>query len=245
MKGLIYIAKRVYTLYFLFIFSIVFLLLYIPFQLISLKKKWAHHVSLLNKIWSVITFNLTFLPLNIKYVKKLNVNGRYIFCPNHFSYFDIPSLARTPSRVQFVGMSELEKLPLFGNMFRKLHISIDRKSTKSGVQAYKKSIKALKEGRSLILFPEGGIKTKQAPELAEFKDGAFNLSCATGVPIVPVTLKNNWLFFPDDGQLLMNWQKLEVVYHAPIYPEGLTIDELKTQVFEVIKKELSKATTPY
>lgn len=232
------LLQRIYTLYFALVFTLTFLLLCVPFFIISQVKSWYKYVSVLNRVWSYLVFPLTFLPVEIIFEEKLDSKKNYIFCPNHFSYFDIPSLARTPTDVQFVGMSELEKIPVFGYLFRKLHISVDRKNVKSGVDAFKKSMQALKAGRSLILFPEGGIKTKQAPKLADFKNGPFRLSVETGVPIVPVTLVSNWRFLPDDGRYLMRWRKIKVVYHQPISPKGLTSQVLKEKVYGVIKEEL-------
>lgn len=231
--------QRVYTVYFAIIFVSTFLLLSIPFFIISQVNTWNKYVSVLNTLWSYLVFPLTFLPFKTRYEVPLDTTKNYIFCPNHFSYFDIPSLARTPTYVQFVGMSELEKIPLFGYFFRKLHISVNRKEVKSGVRVYKKSVSALKSGRSLIFFPEGGIKTRQAPTLADFKIGAFKLAVETGVAIVPVTLTYNWLFFPDDGRFLMRWRKIEVVYHAPISSKGIAAEELKEKVYGAIKEELS------
>ncbi len=241
-KNMVRLIQLIYTGYFALIFVITFLLLYIPFFLIAQVKAWHKYVSVLNKLWSYFVFPLTFLPFKIYYERPLDTTTNYIFCPNHFSYFDIPSLARTPTYVQFVGMSELEKIPLFGYLFRKLHLPVDRKSVQSRIRTFKKSMLALKEGRSLIFFPEGGIKTNHPPALADFKIGAFKLAVATGVEVVPVTLRYNWLFLPDDGKFLMRRTKIEVVYHSPISPLGWTAEALREKVFNVINEELNKST---
>ncbi len=236
------LLQRMYTGYFALIFVIAFLLLSPFFFLIAQIKACNKYVSTLNKLWSYIVFPLTFLPFKAYYEQSLDTTNNYIFCPNHFSYFDIPSLARTPTYVQFVGMSELEKIPLFGYLFRKLHLPVDRKNVQSRIRAYKNSVLALKEGRSLILFPEGGIKTDQAPTLSGFKIGAFKLAVETGVEVVPITIKYNWLFLPDDGEFLMRWRKIEVVYHSPISPFCCTAEALREKVFNVINEELKNST---
>lgn len=239
---MIKLFQRVYTFYFALVFLVTFLLMSFPFFIISQVKAWNKYVSMLNNWWSYMVFPLTFLPFKTYYKQPLDRTKNYIFCPNHFSYFDIPSLARTPTYVQFVGMNELSKIPLFGYLFRKLHLPVDRKSVQSSIRVYKKSLQAIKEGRSLILFPEGGIKTKHPPSLVDFKIGAFKLAVETGVGIVPVTLKYNWLFFPDDGNFLMRWRKIEVVYHEVVFPEKMKAEELREKVYQVIKEELNNST---
>ena len=99
---------------------------------------------------------------------------------------------------------------------------------------------ALDEGKSLVIYPEGGIISTNPPELAPFKDGAFMAAIAKQIPIVPVTIPHNWIILPD-GPLLLRAGKIKVIFHEPISTEGYRtndMDRLRSAVREVIEREL-------
>ncbi len=128
-------------------------------------------------------------------------------------------------------------------MFKNLHITVNRKSAKDRARALQKSKDFLGAGRSLIFFPEGGIKQKHQPGLATFKDGAFRLSMELNVPVVPVTLPFNWKILPDTTMLQPGFGSILAVIHKPIYPADFAegnVDGLKQEVFRIIEAELKK-----
>ena len=137
----------------------------------------------------------------------------------------------------------MEKIPLFGFMYKRMHITVDRQNLKSRYKALNEAAEMLDEGRSLAIFPEGGILTKEPPKLVPFKDGAFRLAIEKQVPIVPVTLPFNWIILPDDGKLMINKRdgKVKAIFHEPIETKGMVIKDiklLKERTFGIIEKEL-------
>jgi len=130
---------------------------------------------------------------------------------------------------------------LFGYMFRKLHIPVDRDSKVAAAKAFLQMKKALLEGRSLIIFPEGGIFSENPPQMVDFKDGAFKLAIETNTPIVPISLKWAWKVLPDNGKINLSWHKMESIIHQPIDTQNLSIadlPQLKQQTFETIQKNV-------
>ena len=104
-------------------------------------------------------------------------------------------------------------------------------------------MKALEEGKSLVIYPEGGIITQRPPRMVHFKDGAFRAAIEKQVAVVPVTISNNWIILPDQKQLRLHWGRVEVIFHEPIETKGLTLDnvqQLKHQVFNIIDAELNR-----
>ena len=92
-----------------------------------------------------------------------------------------------------------------------------------------------------MIFPEGGIVSKNMPQMARFKDGAFRLAIEKQIPIVPITIPYNWIWLPDDGKLLLHRHENLIIFHDPIKTKDFTIENiglLKTKVFEVISNEL-------
>jgi len=184
-------------------------------------------------------------PLQVEWRMKLNRGQRYVFTPNHSSYLDIPVVLHAiPGFINFVGKSDLCKVPLWGKVYEQLYISVDRKSATSSARSYIKSVKTLEEGRSLVIFPEGTIPKTAGKELMAFKDGPFRIAIEKQLPVVPVTMPYNQHFLPDlDGKLKVRWHPLKIVVHEPIETKGLTLEDLpqlKEQVSRIIQTELEK-----
>jgi 1-acyl-sn-glycerol-3-phosphate acyltransferase len=232
----------IHTGYGLLVFSILFILMLPLLMIPILFPSRFRLVGIINRLWAKLLFILCFLPFKVEVRKKLDPARNYVFCPNHFSYLDIPTMGLNPHNAIFVGKNEMESIPLFGFMYRKLHITVDRSKLKSRFNTILRSLDALHEGKSLVIYPEGGIITKHPPELAPFKDGAFRAAIEKQVPIVPVTIPNNWVLLPDD-QFILNWGVIHVVFHEPIETKGYTpnqVDLLKGIVRNVIETELAK-----
>jgi 1-acyl-sn-glycerol-3-phosphate acyltransferase len=195
----------------------------------------------LHRVWAWLYYALSFIPIRKVYSKKIDFKKQYIFSSNHFSLLDIPAIGVNKIRPIFVGKSSLGKIPLFGYMYRNIHITLDRQNLKSRYNALGKCADELEKGGNLVIFPEGGIVSKKMPQMARFKDGAFRLAIEKNIPIVPITIPYNWILLPDDGKLLLHRHENLIIFHDPIETKDLTIDDidlLKTRVFEVISNEL-------
>ncbi|HRG79745.1 MAG TPA: lysophospholipid acyltransferase family protein [Cyclobacteriaceae bacterium] len=235
------ILRTLHLYYGFIMFTVLFLIFFPLFLIPILFPKQFHLVGVLNRWWAYLLFPIVFLPYKVECRSKLNSKKQYIFCPNHSSYLDIAALGLNPINAIFVGKNDMEKIPLFGFMYRKLHITVDRSKLKSRVNTLKESMRAIDEGKSLVIFPEGGIITKHPPRMTPFKDGAFRTAIEKQIPVVPVTIPNNWIILPDKDPLYLQRDTIHVIFHKPIETKGYTldrIDELKKIVFEVIDHEL-------
>lgn len=234
--------KRVYATYAFAVFAVSFLLVFpflcIPiafpsrFRLVGTFSRWCARLSFIG--W--------FIPVRMKFHARLDPNARYIFCSNHFSYLDIPAMALNPHDTIFVGKQSMESIPLFGFMYRKLHITVDRSRLASKYSTYVRSTEALQAGKSLVIFPEGGIVSKNFPEMARFKSGPFRLAVEQQVPIVPVTLPTNWIVLKENP-LRLTWKPVEMIFHEPIMPEGSgpeEVSKLQEKVYQTIQQELDQ-----
>lgn len=233
-------GKKLYGLWCLCCFIGVFLLVYPFFLLIIPFPAWHRFTWHINKTWAVLVYALVMMPVKMRRESPIPA-GPCIFCANHNSYLDIPIIGRTaPHHVVFMGKSSLNRVPLFGFMFRNLHIPVNRESRKASYQSYEQAKAVLERGHSLLIFPEGGIKTQHPPRLASFKEGAFRLAIEKQVPIVPVSIVDNWqILF--DNRTGMSWHPNRIVYHTPIPTAGLTMDDLdglKAKVHQVITAEM-------
>jgi len=102
----------------------------------------------------------------------------------------------------------------------------------------------LKNGWSIIIFPEGGIKEKYVPQLQPFKDGAFRLAALHQIPLVPISFLNNYQLFADPStqNAIAQPGKAAVIVHECIPIENNeegTIQTQKQKAFDVINQGLS------
>ena len=147
---------------------------------------------------------------------------------------------------KFVGKSSLARIPIFGYMYRTLHITVNRSSYRSRAKSLVKAREAVGNGFNLGFFPEGGIRLDSFPNMVDFKDGAFKLAIENNLPILPVTLPDNYWIIQDDDLLNVRRRTCRIIYHAPIWPAGNTdedVKKLRQEVFRVIQTELIQSTT--
>lgn len=137
-----------------------------------------------------------------------------------------------------MGKEELLKNYVTGIYFRSVDIPVNRESKISAFRAFKKAEESLKEGKTVVIFPEGMISNDYPPVLQVFKNGPFRLAIEQGVSILPVTIGNNWNLMWDDGMKYGSSPGIcDICVHAPIETLGMTsddADELKSRVHQII-----------
>ena len=238
--------RNFFNIYFAFITLIILFLVFFPFYvLFSFNKKLHKFAYKLNHYYSILFFKINRILLDIQFEEKLEKNTRYIFCPNHMSILDIPTVPLIDKNIAYVGKSEVQKIPLFGYVFKTFHIPVDRQNFRSRYNTISRSKEELDKGKNLAIFPEGGIITTSPPKMARFKDGPFRIAIEKQVSIVPVTIPFNWIILPDHKKLRLNKRnhKLRIIVHQPISTNGMTLDDLdnlKKTTFDLIDLELKK-----
>lgn len=124
----------------------------------------------------------------------------YIICANHTSNLDITAMMLAcPTDFSFMGKSELMDNPVTGLFFKSIDIPVNRASKISSFKAFTKALEVLKNKKSVVIFPEGGIDDHFPPQLGDFKMGAFKLAMDAGVPVLPVVIHDAWRLYWDDG----------------------------------------------
>ncbi|EMR00664.1 lysophospholipid acyltransferase family protein [Cesiribacter andamanensis] len=237
------VLHRIYSTYSLFMFGLGFLLLFPFFLLLIFVRPLRPFLHWLHWLWAAFFLGFSGVPWRIRYLYRPRRGQQYVICANHFSILDIVSMGLLPLHFMFVGKESLSKIPLFGYMFRKLHITVNRNSLKDRYKALKKSMQAIDEGNSLVMFPEGGVLTDSPPQMARFKEGPFRVAIEKQIPILPVTIPHNWIILPDDGRYLLYPRRCSMVVHPPIQTRGLTLDDiprLQQELYALIDAELKK-----
>ncbi|MCF6350141.1 MAG: 1-acyl-sn-glycerol-3-phosphate acyltransferase [Flavobacteriaceae bacterium] len=215
-----------------------------PFLLIIMsKEKWYPIFFKIASTWAKTILFVMGFKIKLEGQKKIDSKKSYLFCPNHTSMIDIMLMfAITKNPFVFVGKKELTKIPVFGYVFKKTNIIVDRTDSKSGRKAFADADRRLKNGTSICIFPEGKVPSDENIILDVFKSGAFRLAIEHKIPIVPITFYDSkkrfsYTFFSGSPG------KLRVKIHDFITTDELTLDdriELKQKTFDVIYKSLIK-----
>lgn len=109
--------------------------------------------------------------------------GGLLIIANHTSYADPPIVGTAfPRPVHFMAKSELFAFPL-GPIIRRTHAFPVRRG-EGDRAALRTALRMLKEGKCLLIFPEG----QRSPEgrLIAFEPGAAFLALASGAQVVPM-----------------------------------------------------------
>lgn len=197
---------------FLLIGSFILSILAVLVSWIPPRGNWTFGVA---RIWSRCLLTASAVRVAASYDPALEPGRSYVFLCNHQSLFDIPLLLTTcPGQVRMMAKRSLFLIPFFGwGLAAGGFIPIDRGDRSTARRSFAAAIARLREGTSILLFPEGSRSMTDA--LLPFERGGFLLAMKTGLPIVPVGVRGtravqhrgNWAIRPG---------KVEVRYGAPI-----------------------------
>ena len=237
---------NLYTMWCAFWFMLIFLLLYPFLWLATQRKEWHYWNGFLYRIWAKILYFGIGIKVETEWEFEPNPSQNYIYASNHTSYMDIAAMVMTvPNFSVFMGKASLSKVPLFGYIFKKIHIPVSRGRGTSRFEAFEKVKEALVEGKNVLIYPEGGIIGDNQPELNPFKEGAFRAAIQTHIPLVPVTILYNWIIFPDKRPFKFTRHRCKMIYHAPIDTTNLEdkdVEDLKDKTFQLIDSTIKKYT---
>lgn len=188
-------------------------------------------MKIIHKICKFIITNfcriVLFILFRVKIIGKENVpkEGGYILCSNHISNWDpLLLIAYSPRKVCFMAKKELFKSKIM-RLLSKLYgfFPVDRNSR--DIEAMKMSLKIIKDGEILGIFPEG---TRHGFEKnGRIKSGTARIALKTGAKVIPVGIKGDYKVF----------RKVIVTYGKPI-----DLSEYKTTDKENEKENIEKVS---
>jgi 1-acyl-sn-glycerol-3-phosphate acyltransferase len=145
-----------------------------------------------------------FIRVRVEGAETVDRNCVHLFMANHVSLFDVPVLEGTiPAFVRAVEAHSHFSWPVYGWLIRRVgNIPIRRSDVHSSVRSIRKAEGWIKEGKSLIILPEGS-RTMDG-NLRPFKKLPFFLAKQSGVDIIPIGMsgmfrlksKRSWIIRP-------------------------------------------------
>lgn len=220
--------------------ALLYFILWPFFYFLSRKPSRYKALDKLRAAWGLISSAAVGFIYKFEYEEPIDWSRNYIICPNHTSNLDITAMCiMTKNEHCFMGKEELLDNFVTRLFFKTVDITVNRESKMSSYRAFKKAAERIKEGISLIIFPEGMIPPIYPPKLNEFKNGPFRLAIEQQVPIIPVSSINAWKLLWDDGTKYGTRPGVVRFYvHKPIDTTGMTVDDadaLRDRVYEMIR----------
>ena len=166
----------------------------------------------------------------VKIIGKENVpkDGALIFCGNHRNYLDPPLMVATAGRhVHFIAKEELRKVKFFaflGMVFDAIYVKRDAKD----IGAIKTSLKYLKDGACIALFPEGTRNGAEKGE--EAKNGVSYFVLNSNSKVIPVGIKGG----------LKPFEKTVITYGKPMDFEEERKNRKDKEVMKKVTEDIMK-----
>lgn len=239
------ILNYLWRAWFVLLATVFTILLGVPVLLLSIKAMHFRYAYFFIRLWALILlYGMGFRYELIKQTdKKLDKNQQYIFIANHTSIIDIMMMcALHPHHsICFIGKAELAKIPIFGIIYRRICILVDRKNPKSRASVYPRAAEKMRQGQNLVIFPEGGVPDDTSIVLDNFKDGAFKISVQHQFPIAVYTFLGLKEMFPFDNSKGYPG-KITVVFNDILEPQS-DMEAMKSNAYNQIKITLKKDCT--
>ncbi len=169
----------------------------------------------------------------VKIVGTENIpkDGAVIFCGNHRTFLDPPLIEVTCKRddTRFIAKKELTKnkfLALLGIVFEAILVNRDSKD----VAALKESLKTLKSGKCIALFPEGTRNGIEKGEKA--KDGVAYFALNSDAKVIPVGIKGGEK--PFKKVIITYGEPIDFSEYKPNRKDKNVMDKVTNEIMEKI-----------
>ena len=230
------ILARIFAFWAMLVFIASMLLMYIPFLITGTlpePRRTFRFISL-SRTWMKIFFVMTGVRRKFVGREHFKKGENYVVVCNHNTFMDVPlSSPGIPGGNKTIAKSELTKIPLFGILYRRGSVLVDRKSDESRKASFAEMKQVLQMGLHMCIYPEG-TRNKTSEPLQPFHSGAFRLAVETGKAVVPSLIFFTKIVFP--RRFFYFWpHPVEMHFLEPVPSAGKTAEELKEEVFAVMK----------
>ncbi len=170
---------------------------------------------------------LTGIKVDIHHPENILRDRAAVYAVNHASNVEPPVLFAALSglfpRMRILYKAELRKLPILVRAFDLAgFVPLERGNRDQSLPAIERAARALRDGNSFLIFPEGTRSRTGA--LLPFKKGGFIMALQAQAPIVPVAIKGARDAMKK-GSLIIRPVLVSVSFGAPIESAGLTMSE--------------------
>ena len=171
----------------------------------------------------------------MKGLENIPQDRAVVFTPNHQGDYDIPIMLVCLDKPHaFVAKIEVQKIPLVRTWMQLFDsVFLDRNNPRQAVGVMKEAAGLLKQGKSVIVFPEG--TRSKGEKMGEFKPGAFKMAFSAKAPIVPVVVDGSYKIM-EANHNLMRPGHVNLTILPPIETAGLDRAAQKTLPEQVARQ---------
>ena len=231
------ILGRLFALWAIFTFAFTLLIFLLPIGLSVLwpEPRRSRIAFFFWSIWLSIFLPLAGIRRVVKGKQHFKKGENYVIVCNHNSLMDPPiSAPSIPGPHKTIAKVEMAKIPVFGVIYRRGAVLVDRNSEESRRSSYGKMKEVLQMGLHMCIYPEG-TRNKGREPLQRFHDGAFRLAVDMQKPVIPSLIFNSAKALP--RKKFFFWPtKIEMHFLPPIPVVGRTVREVKEEAFNVMRE---------
>jgi 1-acyl-sn-glycerol-3-phosphate acyltransferase len=192
-----------------------------------------------SRLWCWLINKSAGVKLRLHNPERIARDGARVYVSNHVSWFDVFALAQILPYYTFVAKAELAKIPVFGAAAKQFGVVfIERQNRKSAFTSYKSAAQQVRNGRSVVVCPEGTRGYDY--HLRPFKKGPFVFAIAAGVPIVP-TIIHGTIEIQRKGSAWVHAGTVDIHFLEPIETAGHEHDDrdqLMRKVWDIMAEEM-------
>jgi putative phosphoserine phosphatase/1-acylglycerol-3-phosphate O-acyltransferase len=188
-------------------------------------------VNFLTRLWPGTVLALSGVKLNVTGAEHLNERRPAVFLFNLRSNFDVFLVAAlVKDNWTGVAMKELQSSRVFGQLGKLLDAAFVDRDDSGEVVSLKSLQGAARRGLSILIAPEGARLDTQT--VGPFKRRAFLIAMATGLPIVPIVIRNSESVAGRSAAKL-NPGTVDIAVLPPVSVEHWTLRNLRERMEQV------------
>ncbi|GAB4498645.1 MAG: hypothetical protein OHK0019_34310 [Saprospiraceae bacterium] len=220
--------RKIWAVYAVLLF-LVLMTLSLPVLLIFMavtpgKRALRSNIFYLHHIFTPLFLTLVGIRLKVEGREKLDPKQSYVIVGNHRSALDFIVHAHAfPGVFRFLAKQELQKIPVFGWVVKKMCLTVDRSSAMSRARSVVALKQNLTDGWSIFIYPEGS-RNRGEDLLGPFYDGAFRVAIQTKAPVAVATIVNmskiSWGYNLRPGTV-------RIVWDTPIPTAEMTAEDIQ------------------
>lgn len=238
------IISFLFSIYAFIIFTVLMLLVF-PFVIIASlfgQVRGGNMIYDICRIWAGTALFLWGIFHRNYYEAPPSKGHSVIYVFNHISYMDIPVLLKVfrKQNIRVLAKSSIGKVPIFGYIYKKAAVMVDRSSYEARAKSLAKMKALLRKNISIVIAPEGTFNLSHKP-LAAFYDGAFKTAIEMQTPIQPVIFLDTFDRLNPRHIFSLTPGRSRAVFLSEIKTAGLQMDNmesLKKNVYATMEESL-------
>jgi 1-acyl-sn-glycerol-3-phosphate acyltransferase len=234
------ILGRLFALWAMLVFTGSLLVVFVPIWLTGFRPEPQRtiHVFRIFRVWMTFFFVFSGVRRIIRGKENFKKGANYVVVCNHSSFMDVPlSSPGIPGANKTIAKIEMSRIPLFGMIYTRGSVLVDRKSEESRKSSYNRMKDVLHMGLHMCIYPEG-TRNKTSEPLQKFHDGAFRLAVESGKDIIPAIIRGTRKVLPTHKTFFFWPHPVSMTFLPAVSSAGKQVKELKEEVFEIMRREI-------